>query len=115
VGFIAIVPANEWWLAEFYRDHPRYDVYVNIGTPPQWHGDRIHQIDLDLDVVRYTDGSVAVLDEDEFAHHRVESEYPDDLVAAALEASERAVGLLEPRAEPFGVAAVAWLEQAGHA
>ncbi len=114
-GFVSVVPDDEWWVGEFYWDHPHYAVYVNIGTPPKWHRDRVHQIDLDLDVVRYLDGTVAVLDEDEFARHRQSHAYPDDLVAAALSASDRAVALLESHVEPFGSVAMAWLERVGHA
>ncbi|MDJ0922913.1 MAG: DUF402 domain-containing protein [Acidimicrobiia bacterium] len=113
-GFVGLIPRSEWWIVEFYWDHPRHEVYLNVGTPPQWDGDRMTQIDLDLDVVRYLDGSVEVLDGDEFSHHQVKYEYLDDVVSAALSATERAVELLKSRAEPFGSIAIAWMERAGH-
>lgn len=114
VGFVAVVPDNEWWVVEFYWDHPRHVVYVNIGTPPQWDQDRIRQIDLDLDVVRNVDGTVEVLDEEEFAQHQQEYAYPANLVTAARRAADRAVALLETDTEPFGAAPLKWQAAAGH-
>lgn len=113
-GFVVLVPESEWWIAEFYWDHPWHEVYVNIGTVPVWDGDHMHQIDLDLDVARKLDGSVVVLDEDEFLDHRVRFEYPDDLIAATRAATERAVALLTEGDEPFGKAAEPWLRMIGH-
>ncbi len=114
-GFVSVVPDGEWWVGEFYWDHLQYAVYVNIGTPPKWYRDRVHQIDLDLDVVRYLNGTVEVLDEEDFATHQRIYAYPDHVVAAARAASERAVAMLESHAEPFGSAAMTWLAKAGHA
>jgi Protein of unknown function (DUF402) len=68
-GFISLVPMGSWWEVEFYPDHPRHEVYVNIGTPCEWHGDVVRQVDLDLDVVRNLDGSVELLDTlDRYSH-----------------------------------------------
>lgn len=75
-GSVGLVPPEAWWFIEFYWNHPRYAVYVNIGTPCEWIGDRVRQVDLDLDVVRNVDGSVEVLDEDEFVEHQVRYRYP---------------------------------------
>ena len=113
-GFVILVPQDECWIAEFYWDHPWHAVYVNIGTPPRWDGDRMTQIDLDLDVVRTLDGSVEVLDEDEFLDHQVRYEYPAELIAATRKAALRAVELVTAGAEPFGNAAERWLTLAGH-
>lgn len=82
MGFIGLVPSDgQWWMAEFYLSHPWHLVYVNIGTPPEWDGDRIYQVDLDLDVVLTPDGSIQVLDEDDFALNQVRYGYPADLIA----------------------------------
>jgi predicted RNA-binding protein associated with RNAse of E/G family len=113
-GFVLLVPQDEWWIAEFYWDHPWHEVYVNIGTSPVWDGDRMHQIDLDLDVARTVDGSVVVLDEDEFQDHQVRYGYPGELIAAARAATDRAVALLTAGAEPFGKAPEPWLRMVDH-
>lgn len=103
-----LVPDGPWWIAEYYFDHPKHSVYVNIGTPPAWEGDRVTQVDLDLDVVRNLDGTVEILDEDEFADHQVRFEYPQDLIAGALTATAAAVELVEKGLEPFGTAERWW-------
>lgn len=113
-GFVTCVPDGEWWLAEFYWNHPWHEVYVNIGTPPVWDGRRVSQIDLDLDVARRIDGTVVVLDEDEFDAHRARYGYPVDLIAAARKSTEAAVMMLENGSEPFGSVWRNWLEAAGH-
>ena len=82
IGFVGLVPRDEWWIVEFYTDHPWHSVYVNIGTPPVWDGDRVTQIDLDLDVVRTLDDIVVVLDEDEFAEHQIQYSYPPHIIAS---------------------------------
>lgn len=114
-GFVLLVPAEEWWIAEFYWDHPWHSIYINIGTPPVWDGDRFTQIDLDLDVVLKLDGSIEVLDEDEFADHQVRFEYSPELIASTRAATEAAVGQLESGVEPFAQVARRWLQSAGHA
>ncbi|MCP3995241.1 MAG: DUF402 domain-containing protein [bacterium] len=113
-GFVLLVPEDEWWIAEFYWDHPWHSVYINIGTPPVCDGDRVSQVDLDLDVARLLDGSVKVLDEDEFLEHQVRYEYPVELIATTREVTERAVRLVAERVEPFGNASVRWMNAAGH-
>lgn len=110
VGFVSLVPAGTWWIAEFYLDDPQHSIYVNIGMPAQWDGDRVTQIDLDLDVVRNLDGSIEVLDEDEFADHQVRYGYPNQLIAGAEAATVAAVDLLTRNEEPFDSAATTWLD-----
>lgn len=114
-GFVGLITRDRWWIAEFYADHPYHGIYVNIGTPCEWSGDRITTIDLDLDVVLTVDGEVAVLDEDEFAANQLSYEYPRDLVVAARSATDRIVAMLEQRAEPFANAPFRWQRAAGRA
>lgn len=111
-GFVSLVPRDAWWEAEFYASHPRWDVYVNIGTPCERLTGRVRQVDLDLDVVRTCEGAVEILDEDEFADHQVCFGYPDELIEAARRATAEVVTMLERRIEPFDRAAQQWLELA---
>ena len=112
-GFVTLLPPRAWWVAEFYWDHPQHTVYVNIGTPCSWVGDRVSQVDLDLDVVRRLDGTVEILDEDEFLQHQDLYAYPTAIIDSARSAAASAVDQLERRFEPFGDAANRWLEVAG--
>ena len=109
VGFVGLVPRDEWWVVEFYTDHPWHTVYVNIGTPPVWDGDQLSQIDLDLDVVRTLDDTVVVLDEDEFAEHQLRYSYPPHIIASARAATDAAVDRVQRREEPFGSAVRSWI------
>ena len=93
----------------FFVDHPVYDAYVNVGTPCIWSENTVSQIDLDLDVVRYHNGSCAVIDEDEFADQRTRFGYPPPLVEGATDAAARALRLLEADAEPFRNVSADWL------
>lgn len=103
-----MVPKDEAWVVEFYRDHPTMSTYVNIGTRPEWDGSRLTQIDLDLDVIRLLDGTVEVIDEDEFEANRIALGYPAELVEAARAAAKRAVQLMRQEAEPFRNASDRW-------
>lgn len=109
---MALVPVNDWWVANFYPTHPELSVYVDIATPPEWDGSRLTFIDLDLDVICRLDGTVGIIDQEEFEENRVLYGYPDDLVEAAIEAADRAVALLQADAEPFDETAEGWIQHA---
>jgi hypothetical protein len=112
-GFVSLVPQEQWWEAEFYAEHPEHEVYVNIGTPCEWHAGRVRQVDLDLDVIRDFDGRVETIDQDEFAENQVRYAYPPDLIRGASQAAVVVADLLTGRAEPFGTASRRWLAAAG--
>ena len=66
-------------------------------------------VDLDLDVVRDRDGTVAVLDEDEFADHQVRFGYPAEFVERAQSTADHLVDALTNRIEPFDLRGQEWL------
>lgn len=109
-GFVSLVPWDAWWEAEFYASRPHWGVYVNIGTPCERLPGRIRQVDLDLDVVRTWEGVVKILDEDEFADHRIRFGYPPELIDGARGATAEVATMLALRNEPFDRAAERWLE-----
>lgn len=85
-------PGGRFWLATFHAaGGPTWRdlgapvlMYVDMTTPPAWDGSVLRAVDLDLDVIRGTTGRVWVDDEDEFARHRVDFGYPEDVVAQAM-------------------------------
>lgn len=121
-GFVApsdhvtLIPHDAWSLATFYQvgdpDAP-VEVYVDIATPATWAADQssVTAVDLDLDVVRGTTGRIWVDDEDEFAAHRIELGYPDDVVAEALRSCADILRMLNEREAPFDGAAESWLSR----
>ena len=111
-GFAGLIPVDDWWLVEFYPDHPTITMYVNIGTPPKWSDTTVTHIDLDLDVVQRLDGTVEIIDQDEFEENRAIYGYPDELVEGTIEAANRAVALVQAGVEPFNEVAARWIERA---
>jgi protein associated with RNAse G/E len=108
---VTLLPRDGWWVAAFNAEPAKYEMYIDLSTVPVWSGDEVTMIDLDLDVVRYRgDGAIRLLDEDEFAEHRVAFGYPDDVVASVTETAKRLlVDVAE--AEPFTAAYRPWLAQ----
>jgi hypothetical protein len=103
-GFLGLIPPDDPWIVEFYRDHDQLVVYINIGTIPTWNGHEVTQVDLDLDVILTPQGSVEVIDQDEFAENQIALAYPLDIIRSAENAARMASELLRTRTEPFGEA-----------
>ncbi len=108
---VKLIPDGKWWTAIWGLGLP-WDVYVDIITPPQWIGSTVTMVDVDLDVVRWSDGRTEVLDEEEFAAHQVELGYPERLVDTARATAARMAMAVEARHEPFGEVADRWLDRA---
>jgi hypothetical protein len=109
--FVLLVPAEGCWIARFNAGH-ELEIYADVTTRPVLDGNTVTAIDLDLDVVRYVDGRVKVLDEDEFAEHQVRLAYPAALISQARETCDWLVQSVSSRAEPFGQAGAGWLARA---
>ncbi|MGA9596202.1 MAG: DUF402 domain-containing protein [Acidimicrobiia bacterium] len=108
---VKLIPEDKWWTAIWSHER-RIDLYVDIITPPVWQGATVTMVDLDLDVMRLADGTVEVLDEDEFVRHRAEMEYPPRLVDTARAATARIAIAVESGHEPFGDVGAAWMRKA---
>ena len=98
---VFLVPVRSWWAPAWWIGHPEVSIYVDICTPAVRDGSRIECIDLDLDVVRYVDGSVHIVDQDEFEAHQVTLEYPSEVISAATDAAEAVLGMIERDDPPF--------------
>ena len=75
--------------------------YCDIQTPAELKDGRIDCVDLDLDVVVRADGSVRLLDEDEFELHQREMNYPAELIARARQAVDEVQEALAAKEPPF--------------
>ena len=111
-----LVPRDRGYVASFNAradDDPGAAVYVDMTTVPVWETPtRMTAVDLDLDVVRRTDGTVYVDDEDEFAEHRVTFGYPPDVVELAEESCRWVLGHVRAGTGPFGAVGEAWMDRA---
>ena len=63
-------------------------------------------------MVRWRDGRVEVLDEDEFAEHQVQLGYPAELISQARQTCDWLVEAVSSRTEPFGQVGAGWLARA---
>jgi hypothetical protein len=116
VDQVGLVPApapddQRGWLATFHAPRGPVHTYVDMTTPPYWDGHVVRAVDLDLDVIRESTGRVRVDDEDEFAQHRVELGYPQEVVDLAVATAERIRAAVEQQLAPFDGSAGAWLER----
>ncbi|MFE5408465.1 DUF402 domain-containing protein [Microbacterium sp. NPDC056569] len=107
---VMLVPSDDFVLTVNAAPH-RVRVYIDIAWDVRWDHEGPTGIDMDLDVVKATDGRGLFIDDrDEWEEHRVAYGYPLDLVERleALAADlERRVGAAEA---PFDDAtATAWL------
>lgn len=108
-AFTELIPRGEWFSA-IWNAGGKYEIYVDVNTPPRWEGATVRMIDLDLDVVRvHDDGAVSTLDEDEFALHSDAFGYPADVVTEARMTAERINRELSSGEWPPASVASAWL------
>jgi protein associated with RNAse G/E len=108
---LSVVTDGAWFIPIFSPADPRFGIYVDICTPPVWTADdRVESFDLDLDVAVAPDGTVSVLDEDEFDDHRVRYSYPDELVVGARAATEYVLAAIEAGHGPFDGTADDWFQ-----
>ncbi|MBM7509117.1 hypothetical protein JOE61_002931 [Nocardioides salarius] len=110
VDTVTLAPREGWYAATFHAPGIWASVYVDLATPPVWDGDVLRSVDLDLDVVRTSEGRVYVDDEDEFEEHRVAFGYPDEVQAAAREWCGRVHRQVVAGATPYDGHAQRWLD-----
>ena len=97
------------WLATFHA--PGYVVvtYVDMTSVPWWDGATCRAVDLDLDVIRTTEGRVYVDDEDEFVEHQARFDYPADVVSLAEASCSWVLEAVSQEQAPFdGASSVPW-------
>lgn len=80
VDSVTLLPHDDWCAMTFHAPGIWADVYVDLATPTMWEGTTARLVDLDLDVIRRSDGSIYLDDVDEFELHRVQLGYPHDVV-----------------------------------
>lgn len=99
---VRLFPREVWWTASFNAQPTRTEIYCDVTTPVDWPSPtEVTMVDLDLDVCRRPDGEVVLLDEDEFAEHKVRYSYPPEVVSEALRATSWLRAALQDGTEPF--------------
>ena len=75
--------------------------YCNINVPPNFDGEVLSYVDLDIDVLVQPDFTYQVLDFEDFERHAKLYQYPDDVKANTRRALKDLLDLIETRAFPF--------------
>ncbi|MBA3490259.1 MAG: DUF402 domain-containing protein [Longispora sp.] len=107
--FVMLFPINAGFTACYNSLPNRTELYCDVTSTPVFSDGEVTMVDLDLDVVRYRDGSVALLDEDEFDEHQVKYGYPPTVIESALETTKYLLSATQAREEPFGDVYRKWL------
>ncbi|GAA3542826.1 DUF402 domain-containing protein [Kribbella ginsengisoli] len=80
---VRLYPRGQWWSALFNDTPHPTRIYCDITTPPVFGVDSVTTVDLDLDIRLLRDGTIKVMDEDEFLHHQKLYNYPPQIIATA--------------------------------
>jgi hypothetical protein len=87
-----------WWWAD------RHWIAADVCTPPTRERDRRSYLDLEIDVIRLADGTVQVLDEDEFEQLAAAPGITRDVTDQARLTSDWLAAALKAQEDPFGTA-----------
>lgn len=98
--FVHLVPTSGSWTAR-WGDDGEVGLYCDVTTPPVVRSDTVTAVDLDLDVVRYRDGRVAIIDQEQFARRRIQMGYPLRVVTDAVVTASRLYDAVTSGHEPF--------------
>lgn len=108
---VTLFPTGRWWAATFQAPGTWCTAYVDMATPAVVEPGLVRCVDLDLDVVRRSDGTWYVDDEDEFAEHQVALGYPPEVVAAAEAARDEVWAAAHAGTGAFDGRSEEWLER----
>lgn len=75
--------------------------YCNIASPSLYDGEAIKNIDYDLDLKVYPNGSYEVLDESEFEFNAHQMDYPDEIKRIVLESLDDLIEVVKRQESPF--------------
>lgn len=110
-GGLMLVPPSDSWLA-WFPEFGDLELYIDIVFGTTRSDTSVTTVDLDLDVIRRRDGTVELIDVDEFAAHQIELDYPAELVDHAERLATTVLSAVNADEEPFsGVTAQTWMNQ----
>ncbi len=107
---VQLLPEAGWWVAFWWCAESW--IGVDICTPPVLDGSGWSYIDLELDLARLADGSVLLVDEDEFEQTVIACRLPGDVVTAARMTAKDLQARLTTPSEPVVAAGWDWLNRA---
>jgi uncharacterized protein len=97
-----------YWRDRFYNifrfheaDNSLRNFYCNLNTPPTFVDNVLDYIDLDIDLVVWTDFKYQILDIDEFEENARKYNYTENLKQTVASSVKKLVDLIEHRKFPF--------------
>lgn len=103
--FVFVAPRDEWWNGRHFADG---GWKLDVTTVPEWDGNRVTMVDLDLDI-RAWGGSVWLEDQDEFESNVRSGLLPAHLAEPARNSATRLYRAMLERSEPFQSVGASWL------
>lgn len=100
---------DAWYLPAFCFTNDT-DLTIDVCTPLTVSGRTWSFVDLELDLFRAADGRAGIVDEDEWELLAGSGLISDEVVRTAGETARTLLSLVEVRSEPFGGAALPWLQ-----
>lgn len=92
---------DKWWNIISMIRHSGVYYYCNMASPSICDEEALKNIDYDLDVKLYPDGGYQILDEDEYAEHSKEMNYPEDIKHIIEGQMEELIHTMERGEDPF--------------
>ena len=97
-----------YWLDRWYNvfrfsrpDGELRNYYCNVNVPPEFDGDVLSYVDLDIDILVEPDFSYRIVDQEDFEANAIRYEYSDEVRRQARGALTELVSLIENRSFPF--------------
>lgn len=112
-AWVSLVPRHDAaHFASFNAEGHHEAIYVDMTTPPEWGGDVLRMIDLDLDVILLREERRLLLDDqDEFEEHQLAYGYPPEIISLAEDSAERVLAAVEAGEPPYDGSAERWLAE----
>ncbi|MEV0311768.1 DUF402 domain-containing protein [Nonomuraea fuscirosea] len=107
---VQLLPRTGWWAAWWWSDD--HWIGVDICTPPALGVSGWSYTDLELDLARFADGTVLLVDEEEFERTVRDCQVPQAFVAAARAEASGLRARLAAAGEPVVLAGWEWLKRA---
>jgi len=106
---LMLAPPHGRWLA-WWPVHRDFELYVDIVREMSITPEGVVMVDMDLDVVRWHDGRVELLDEDELELHETKYGYTAAMVEDAVRTGAEVLDAVRDGVPPFdGAAAARWM------
>lgn len=99
-GVTFFIP-NQWYNIVALIEETGIRYYCNVASPPYRSGGVITYIDYDLDVIVMPDGSMQVVDQDEYELHKAQYHYSEIVIKKVEEGLDALLQRIHDRRPPF--------------